>query len=149
MKRAWLLPCAAALLGACGTLSSPPAPSTGDLLASPTALQVGARRLKVEAAPVLGGETFRVRVRVQASRPPLPPLALTGVYVVTGDGVWTAPLSPAVPRRCGARPCLQASGSGEARGLRSGQGVQVVVRLRDEAGRTLWLRDARASIRGE
>lgn len=150
MRRAWLWPLAAALLGACGTLSAPPAPSTGDLLASPTALQVSARRLKVEATPVLDGETFRVRVRVQTSRPPLPTLALTGVYVVTGDGVWTAPLAPtALARRCGARPCLQATGSGEAGGLRPGEGVQVVVSLRDEAGRTLWLRDARASVRGE
>lgn len=149
MRRAWLLPLAAALLGACGTLPSPPAPSTGDLLASPTALQVGARRLKVEAAPVLGEQTFRVRVRVHAARPPLPPLTLTGVYVVTGDGVWTAPLEPSEVRRCGARPCLQATGSGEARGLRPGEGVQVVISLRDEAGRTLWLRDAQASIREE
>jgi hypothetical protein len=149
MRRVWLLPLAAALLGACGTLAAPPTPTAGDLLAAPTALQLTGRRLKVDAAPTLDGETFRVRVRVQTSRAPLPPLALTGVYVVTGDGVWTAPVALRDRQPCKGRPCLQGTGSGAARGLRSGAGVQVVVSLRDAGGRTLWLRDARANIAGE
>ncbi|EYB67915.1 hypothetical protein DEIPH_ctg031orf0059 [Deinococcus phoenicis] len=142
----WLLPLAAALLSACGTLAGPPTPTAGDLLAAPTALQVAGRSLRVEATPTLDGATFNVQVRVQASRASPPPLTVTGVYVVTEDGVWSASSTQGDRQPCGAAVCLQGSGRGTSRGLRSGEGVQVVVGLKDARGRTLWLRDAQATI---
>ncbi|WP_034384549.1 hypothetical protein [Deinococcus sp. YIM 77859] len=145
MRRAWFLPLAAALLSACGNMAAPPTPLAGDLLGAPTALQVEGRSLKADAAPVLEGDRFQVRVRVQASRAPVPSLSVTGVYVVTEDGVWRAASTRALS--CGGPTCLQSLGSGAARGLRSGEGVQVVVSLKDARGRTMWLRDPQASIR--
>ncbi|BDP42240.1 hypothetical protein DAETH_22090 [Deinococcus aetherius] len=145
MRRLWLLPVAAALLGACGTLGTPE-PTAGDLLAAPTTLQVGGRSLRAEATPTLGDDTFQVRVRVQAKHAPIPVLKVTGVYVVTEDGVWNAPVGARDRKDCGDDRCLQGTGRGAAEGLRSGEGVQVVVSLKDEKGRVLWLRDARASI---
>lgn len=144
MRRAWLLPLVAALLGACGTLAEPPTPTAGDLLAAPTALQIAGRSLKADATSSLDGNTFQVRVRVQATRPPLPSLAVTGVYVVTEDGVWSAATTQS--GRCGKGTCLQGTGRGGARGLRSGEGAQIVISLRDAGGRTLWLRDPQASV---
>ncbi|GMA13812.1 hypothetical protein E5F05_15015 [Deinococcus metallilatus] len=146
MRRAWLLPLAAALLSACGDLAAPPAPTAGDLLGAPTSLQVTGRSLKAEATPTLDGTTLNVRVRVQPSRAPLPPLTLTGVYVVTEDGVWSAVTTRGESQDCGANSCLQGTGRGAARGLRPGEGVQVVVSLKDAQGRTMWLRDPQANI---
>lgn len=146
MRRAWLLPLVAALLGACGSLAGPPTPSAGELLAAPTSLQVTGRSLRAEATSDLEGETetFRVRVRVHTSRPPLPSLTVTGVYAVTGDGVWSAATTQS--GRCGKGACLRGVGQGAARGLRSGEGMQIVVSLQDAGGRTFWLRDAHASV---
>lgn len=144
MRRVWLLPLVAALLGACGSLADLPTPSAGDLLAAPTSLQVAGRSLKADAASDLEGETFQVRVRVQTSRPPLPSLTVTGVYAVTGDGVWSAATTQS--GRCGKGTCLQGIGQGTARGLRSGESMQIVVSLKGAGGRTLWLRDAQASV---
>ncbi len=145
MMRLWPVPVVAALLGACGTLGTPE-PTAGDLLTAPTTLQVGGRSLRAEATPSLTEDTFRVRVRVQTKRAPIPDLKVTGVYVVTEDGVWNAPVAARDRRDCGQDRCLQGTGRGAADGLHSGEGVQVVVSLKDEKGRVLWLRDARASI---
>lgn len=146
MRRFWLLPLAAALLSACGGLAGLPAPTAGDLLAAPTALQVTGRSLRATATSTLDGSALNVRVLVQASRAPLPPLTVTGVYLVTEDGVWNAAATRSDRQSCGADACLQGSGSGTAHGLRPGEGVQVVVSLKDSRGRTLWLRDAQANI---
>lgn len=147
MRRAWLSFLMVPLLAACGTVATPPSPSAGTLLGAPTALQVSGRSVRAEATPVLDRGTFRVQVRVQTTRPPLPPLTVTGVYVVTEDGVWRAAQTRSErPTGCEARVCLQGTGQGSAQGLRSGEGVQVVVSLRSAGGRTMWLRDARASI---
>lgn len=151
MKRVWFLAPVLAALTACGTLGTPPAPTTGDLLGAPTSLQLGTQRLKVEAAPQLGGDTLRVRVRVQGQRgaEALPPLTVTGVYVVTREGMWSAPAARVSRQGCGERPCLQTSGSGAAGRLAAGEGVQVVVSLEDPRGRVLWLRDARVTVQNE
>ncbi|MEW6422669.1 MAG: hypothetical protein AB1511_13220 [Deinococcota bacterium] len=149
MRRVWLFPVATVLLAACGGLASPPAPMASDLLGAPTALQIAGRSLRAEALPALAGNTFNVRVRVQASAAPLPSLAVTGVYVVTEDGVWTATSTQSERQDCGPKVCLQGTGRGAARGLRPGEGVQVVVSLKDAKGRVLWLRDPRAQIRRE
>ncbi|KEF33683.1 MULTISPECIES: hypothetical protein [Deinococcus] len=151
MKRAWVLAPVLAALTACGTLGTPPAPTTGDLLGAPTLLQLGPQRLKAEAVAQLGGGALRVRVRVQGQRgaEALPPLAVTSVYVVTREGVWSAPAARASRQGCGELPCLQTSGSGAAGRLTAGEGVQVVVGLEDPRGRVLWLRDARVTIQGE
>lgn len=145
MRRLWLLPVAAALLGACGSLGAAPAPTAADLLAAPTTLQVGGRRLQAEAAPHLKGENLGVRVRVRAAQSTVPPLAVTDVYMVTDDGVWSAAAQGGSRPACGGR-CLQGTGRGEAGSLRPGDGVQVVVRLQDPRGRALWLRDAQARV---
>ncbi|WP_272977064.1 hypothetical protein [Deinococcus geothermalis] len=146
MRRVWLFPLAATLLVACGSLASPPAPTAGDLLGAPTALQLAGRSLKAQASPTLAGNSFNVRVRVQASAAPLPPLTLTGVYVVTEDGVWMADTTQSERSDCAPKVCLQGTGRGAARGLRPGEGVQVVVSLKDSKGRVLWLRVPRANI---
>ena len=83
---------------------------------------------------------------MQTKRGKVPALQVTGVYVVTEDGVWNAPVAARDRRACGDERCLQGIGRGAADGLRPGEGVQVVVSLKDEKGRVLWLRDARASI---
>lgn len=148
MKRAWLPLLISALLGACGTVATPSSsPTAGDLLGAPTALQVSGRSVRADASPTLSGDTFRVRVTVQASRSPLPPLTVTGVYVVTEDGVWRAERTRTSGAGCASRACLQGTGLGAASGLRVGDGVQVVVRLRGADGRTLWLRDSQANIK--
>lgn len=145
MRRFWLWTALAAVLGACGTLGTPE-PTAGDLLAAPTTLQVAGRSLRAEATPTLGDATFRVRVQVQTKRGRVPALTVTGVYVVTEDGVWNAPVAARDRQDCGQARCLQGTVRGAADGLRPGEGVQVVVSLKDDRGRLLWLRDARASI---
>ncbi|WP_084048818.1 hypothetical protein [Deinococcus hopiensis] len=150
MKRLWFALFAASLLGACGTVATPASstPRTaGELLGAPTSLQVSGRSVRADAAPVLAGDTFRVRVKVQASRAPLPPLTVTGVYVVTEDGVWRAGRTRSGEAGCAAQSCVQGTGEGAASGLRAGDGVQVVVSLKDAGGRTMWLRDPQASIK--
>jgi len=146
MKRGWWSLPLVALLAACGTVTTPPAPSAATLLGAPTALQVSGRSVRAEATPVLDRGTFRVQVRVQTTRAPLPPLTVTGVYVVTEDGVWRAAQTRSGQTGCDARTCVQGTGQGSAQGLRTGEGVQVVVSLRGAGGRTMWLRDARANI---
>ncbi|MEF2278035.1 hypothetical protein V3W47_06950 [Deinococcus sp. YIM 134068] len=146
MRRLCLWPAVAALLSACGALGTPLTPTAGDLLAAPTSLQVGSRRLSAEAAPSLSDDLFRVRVQVRTKRGRVPALAVTGVYVVTENGVWTAPVAERDRRDCGGDRCLQGTGRGAADGLHPGEGVQVVVSLEDETGRVLWLRDARARV---
>lgn len=148
MKRAWFALLASVLLGACGTVATPSSsPTAGDLLGAPTALQVAGRSVRADALPTLSGDTFRVRVKVQSSRSPLPPLTVTGVYVVTEDGVWRAERTRSSDAACAPRACLQGTGLGAASGLRAGDGVQVVVSLKGADGRTLWLRDPQANIK--
>lgn len=148
MRRRLSLPVVAALLSACGTLAPAPAPTAGDLLAAPTTLQVAGRRLRADATPHLKGQTLGVNVRVRAARAPMTGLTMTDVYVVTDDGVWSASAQGGDRPGCGGR-CLLGTGRGEAGSLRPGDGVQVVVRLQDDQGRPLWLRDARVRVGGE
>ncbi|MDB5046479.1 MAG: hypothetical protein JWQ08_2529 [Deinococcus sp.] len=145
MKRVLLLMCAAAALVACGGLSSAPAPSAGDLLSAPTALNLAGRTIKLDAAPQLAQTDLNLRVRVQTSHKPLPKLKVLGVYMVTAGGVWNA--APQAARPCDARNrCTQVTASGPAQGLKAATGVQVVVNLSTADGRTYWLRDAASTI---
>ncbi|MFB9994403.1 hypothetical protein ACFFLM_20810 [Deinococcus oregonensis] len=145
MKRVLLLLCAAAGLVACGGLASPPAPSAGDLLSAPTALNLAGRTVKLDASPQLAQNTLNLRVRLQTTQKPLPKLKILGVYMVTAGGVWNAP--PQAARACDTRSrCTQVVASGPAQGLKPAAGVQVVVNLSGADGRTYWLRDAVSSI---
>lgn len=149
MKRMGLLLaglCSGLSLTACGSLSTTPAPVTGDLLGAPTTLNMGGRMLKAEAKPILNGNKFSVRVRIHADRPPLPNLRLTGVFVVTSAGVWKSPLSAKAQLGCGEKLCTQGTASSSASGFQPGESVQVIARLSDQQGRTLWLRDAQVRV---
>lgn len=138
----------------CGSLGSVPTPLAGDLLGAPTTLNLGGQVFKVTAAPQLLREMdrFSVRVNVGASAPDstaaapssLKTLKVTGIYVVTGSGLWQSPQLNDVSQasNCLARVC--ARGSGEARGFAAGDDVRVIAQLRDEGGRTYWLRDAQS-----
>lgn len=137
MKR-WLPPLLALLLAGCGGVNV--APSAGQLLDAPTTLNMTGLPLTAQAAPVVSGETFRVKVKLQVPRAQVPRVTVTDLYVVTREGVWSAGVGRAAQSRC-ASTCTLAVASGPARGLRSGAGVQVVVGLKDAQGRTYLLRD--------
>lgn len=137
-----------ALLGgalvSCGSVGTPPA--AGDLLSAPTTLSVNGRLLTADATPTLSGKVFRVQVKVRADRAPLPALNVTGLFVVTNEGVWKAPVGPDAQRSCGVKLCTQGSASSAADGFQAGEGVQVVARVQDAQGRTYWLRDAQVRV---
>lgn len=151
-------------LAGCGALGQPPAPLAGDLLGTPTTLNLDGQVMRLTAAPQLlrGTDRFSVRVKVEASAPanrvPGPsvaqtqgrpqaaprPLKVTALYVVTGAGLWHSPMLNDVTRTpgCGGRVC--AWGSGAADGFTAGEAVSVIAQLRDARGQTHWLRDARS-----
>ncbi|PNY80597.1 hypothetical protein [Deinococcus koreensis] len=145
MRGMWLVPAALGLV-ACG--SAPTPPLTGDLLGAPTTLNVSGRVVSAQATPTIQGDEFRVRVRVQAARPPLPALKVTGIFVVTDAGVWKAPVPSGARLVCGARMCLQGTATGPASGIQPGEDVQVVARLQDRQGREFWLRDRDVRVGG-
>lgn len=144
MKRL-LAPLLLAPLVACGALG-PASPTTAQLLSAPTTLTVAGRSLTAEASPSISGAVFRVQVQVQSPRPPLPPLTVTDVYVVTREGVWRSGVAPGSQRAC-AGACTFAVGRGAARGMVAGTGSQVVVALRDPLGRSYLLRDDTVRVR--
>ncbi|MFC4637037.1 hypothetical protein [Deinococcus hohokamensis] len=143
---ALLAPLLAVLVG-CGSLDAAPVPLAGDLLSAPTALNLSGRLLRVDAAPRLEGAALGVGVRLQAGQA-LPRVTPLAVYMVTRNGVWTAPLRLNPARRCAGAPCLSAQARGRGEGVRSGETVQVVVQLKDPRGRRLWLRDPQATVGG-
>lgn len=145
MRVVWLLAAALGLV-ACGAVPTPPL--TGDLLGAPTSLNVAGRVVTARATPTVQGQTFRVRVRVQTARPPLPSLKVTGIFVVTDAGVWKAGVASGARLVCGARMCVQGLASGPAGSIRQGEDVQVVARLQDGQGRVLWLRDKGVRVGG-
>lgn len=145
LRRRWLLAAGLGLVG-CGSLNTTPVPAAGDLLSAPTTLTVGGRTVTAEAHPSVKGNVFSVRVRLKADRPPLPPLNVTGVFVVTNAGVWKSPVRPQAQSNCGAKACQQASATSLANGFQVGEGVQVITRLQDAQGNVLWLRDAQARV---
>lgn len=142
MKR-FLIPFAALLLAGCGSLDT--APTAGQLLDAPTTLNVTGKALTATAAPTLSGNLFSVKVKLQTPRATLPNLSVTNVYVVTNDGVWSTEVAKASQWKCGTN-CALAVGRGSADGVQAGEGVQVVVGLRDAQGRTFLLRDAQAKV---
>ena len=146
MRRIGLALCGLGLVG-CGSLSSVPTPLAGDLLGAPTTLNVGGQVVRVTAAPQLGAQRFSVRVRVAgasggaaADQPTPGTLKVTGIYVVTGAGLWKSPRLSDAPKNCALHLCAWASGS--ANGFVAGEGVRVIAQLQDERGRSFWLRDA-------
>lgn len=143
MKRL-LFPVLALALAGCGSLNA--APTAGQLLDAPTTLNVAGTPLTAEAAPLLSGDLFSVKIKVKTARSALPDLKITEVYVVTNDGVWSAPATVGSQWRCAAN-CAFALGSGPANGLQAGEGVQVVIGLQDNQGRQLLLRDAQAKVK--
>ncbi|WP_291425078.1 hypothetical protein [Deinococcus sp.] len=143
MKRL-LIPALPLLLAACGSLS--PAPTAGELLDAPTSLNVTGKVLTAQAAPTLSGNVFSVRVKVQTPKSALPGLNVTNLYVVTSDGVWSTAVDKTSQWKCGAS-CAFAVGRGPAEGLQSGDGVQVVLGLRDAQGRTFLLRDDQVKVK--
>lgn len=143
MRLMWLLPAALGLV-ACG--SAPTPLLSGDLLGAPTALNVAGRVLTAQATPTVRDGHFRVQVRVQSARPPLPPLDVTGIFVVTDSGVWKAGVSSGARLVCGTRMCVLGTATGRAAGIRGGEDVQVITRLQDGQGRVLWLRDAEVKV---
>lgn len=137
MKRAVLLLSALVLAGC----SAPPVPTpTVELLGAPVTLNVGGSVVTAQAVPAVQQGTFRVQVRIGTQRAPRPALLVTGVYVVTGGGVWKGAVSPDQRSVCPLAACVQGTASGSAAGLRAGQTVQVVARVQDTRGQTLWLR---------
>lgn len=144
MKRL-LLGLVAGLLVGCGSLSTP---STGQLLGAPTSLNLGGRSVTAQAAPTVSGDVFRVHLKVQSggvTGATLPPLTVTDLYVVTREGVWRSAVGSRL-RSCG-QQCGLTTLSGPARGLQRGEGVQVVVGLRDLQGRPYLLRDGSVRVR--
>lgn len=139
--------CLAALLAGCAS-PTVPEPQAGALLDAPTTLNLGGRVVTLQADPEVQGDRLRVGLRLDAARPPLPGLNLTGVYVLGGSGVWKGPAPRVLKADCqeDGTTCLLAAASGAAGTLRGGADVQVVVQVRDRAGRTLWLRDAKVEI---
>ena len=146
MKKFWLSALACALV-ACGAAGGTPDPQAGDLLSAPTTLNRQGHVLSAQSTVTLYGGGLGVRVQVGATAPgragaaaSLSGLTLDGVFVVTGTGVWKAPLrtSPAGQTSLGTLNAAAWSGSGD---LRPGSGVQVVVRLKDRLGHAYWLRD--------
>lgn len=134
------------LLVGCGSVST--APNAGQLLDAPTNLNITGKVLTADAAPTLSGNVFSVKVRVLSPRAALPKLSVTDVYVVANDGVWSAGITKASQWKCG-NNCALAVGRGPADGMQAGQGVQVVVSLKDAQGRTFLLRDAQARVVGK
>ncbi|GAA5435408.1 hypothetical protein [Deinococcus aquaticus] len=151
MKKLWMA-ALACVLAACGAVGRLPEPQPGNLLSAPTTLIVQGQVLTAQASASLYGGGLGVRVQVSApARPgtltpavtpagPLGNLTLDGVFVVTGQGTWKAPLHPSLPARGGAASLNAAAWSGSG-SLRRGDQVQVVVRLKDRLGHTYWLRD--------
>lgn len=139
-----LAPLLAALVG-CGSLDTAPSPLAGDLLSAPTTLNMGGQLLRVDGTPRLAGAALGVQVRLSAG-PFLPRFVPLAVYMVTRNGVWTAPLRLDRLPTCAGSPCMSAQARGRGEGVRSGEAVQVVVRLRDARGRLLWLRDPQATV---
>lgn len=158
MKRLLALPVLAALLASCGAGSGPevsvPAVSVGNLLLAPLQLPVGGIKVRVKATPLLGGNcaaaqagcrNFTVPVRLYTVAGNLPPLKVTGVYVVTEGGVWRSGVQSGDNRLCNTRRCLVATARGNAE-LEGGEAVQVVVSLKDAQGRQYRLRDQKATV---
>ncbi|MFC4425689.1 hypothetical protein [Deinococcus navajonensis] len=139
-----LAPLLAVLVG-CGSLDAAPSPLAGDLLSAPTTLNLSGQLLRIDASPRLSGAALGVHVRLQSGTS-LPRVTPTAVFMVTRNGVWTAPLRLDPARRCSGCPCLQGQARGRGEGVRSGEPVQVVVRLKDARGRLLWLRDPQATV---
>lgn len=131
------------LMVGCGGVTT--APTAGQLLDAPTNLNVTGKVLTADAAPTVSGGVFSVKVKLQTPRSALPALNVTDVYVVTNDGVWSAGVTQASQWKCGPN-CAYAIGRGPADGVQLGEGVQVVVGLRDAQGRTLLVRDAQAKV---
>ncbi|PTA69019.1 hypothetical protein [Deinococcus arcticus] len=123
-------------LAACGAQPGPP--QVGDLLSAPTALNVNGQMVTVGAVPAASAQGFGVRVQLNSARRPLPPVQLDGVFVVGGEGLWKAPI-----RGAGTQAAVWGR---NAAGLQAGEPVQVVVRLRDDRGRVLWLRGPQTRV---
>lgn len=140
-KRFLLPPVLVLGLAACGT--TPADPNAADLLDAPTTLQLGQSRVRATTQAQLMGDTLRVRVKLGASAG-LPALHPTNVYLVTGAGVWTAPLGK-IKVAC-SRECRVLTAQGPANGLRAGQGIEVVVGLKDARGRSFLLRDSASQV---
>ncbi|RJF73195.1 MULTISPECIES: hypothetical protein [Deinococcus] len=134
----------APLLAGCGSLSA--APTAGELLDAPTTLNIAGKPVKADAFPRLNRDVFSVKVRLSTSRAALPGLKVTDMYVVTGDGVWTADNTTNTPWKC-PTSCVIALGRGAANGLKTGAGVQVILNLQDSQGRQYLLRDAQAQVK--
>lgn len=140
-----LLP--ALLLGLVGCATLPTDPNAADLLDAPTTLNLGGRLVQAQAQTSVRGETLDVRVKLRSSSG-LPPLQPTNVYLVTGAGVWNASLGKYSDKVSGCQSnCALLRATGPANGLRVGQGVEVVVGLRDLRGRTFLLRDGVVQVR--
>lgn len=135
---------ALSLLAGCGTVST--APTAGQLLDAPTTLNVGGKLLSAAAWPSLKDNVLSVRVRVSAPRSSLPgQLNLTGVYVVSNEGVWSSTLKPSAQWKCGSG-CALGVGRGPAGELQTGQNVQVVLGLSNGQGQNYFLRSGQARI---
>ncbi|GAA0519513.1 hypothetical protein [Deinococcus depolymerans] len=145
MKKFWLSALACVLV-ACGAAGGVPDPQAGDLLSAPTTLIRQGQVLTAQATATLYGGGLGVRVQVGAATADrmgaasLDGLTLDGVFVVTGAGVWKAPLRVTAPASSAPGTLSASAWSGSGR-LRPGSSVQVVVRLKDRLGHTYWLRD--------
>lgn len=137
------------ILVSCGSLqTTTPTPLAGDLLSAPTTLNMGGRLVKIEASPSVDGEQFSVKVRMQATRLPMPKFSVTNVYVVTNGGVWESKVTQTKLNNCSTNTplCSQGVATGSSSGFQSGELVQVILKLQDPQMRVLWLRDNQAKI---
>lgn len=143
MKRLFL-PLLALLVTGCGTLNT--APTAGQLLDAPTTLNVAGNPVKADAFPTIKRDTFNVKVKLSTTKPTLPGLKVTNVYVLTNDGVWIADNTTSKTWKCAAN-CTIAQVRGAANGVQSGAGVQVILGLQDAQGNQYLLRDAQAQVK--
>ncbi len=122
----------------CGSAGS--VPSAAQLLDAPTTLNVGGKLLSARVLPTVQEQVLAVRVRLSTGQKELPArLNLSGVYVVTNDGVWSSTVTAPLQWKCGPT-CALSAARGPAGNVQPGQNVQVVLSLNDGQGHTFLLR---------
>lgn len=122
----------------CG--AQPTEPSVGRLLDAPTMLAIKGRAVTAHVQPQVKKSTVRVLVKLRSKRYPTSQLTIKNVYLVTNDGVWSSDVRRLRQRKC-SKVCLAALAQGPARGLKAGQGAQVVIALKTPQGQTLFIKD--------
>lgn len=135
----------------CGTLNA--LPTVGQLLDAPTALDFAGNTVTASSNSILNhfDNSLDIKVALKTNKKPIPNLKVTDVYMITNGGIWIPNYDKINQHNCAEQStyCTLATGSGSAKGLTQGEGAQVVVQLKDEAGSTYYLRDQQEGKVGE